>query len=210
MDDEPIWKQRIRVILADRFGGNMTAMSRAIGRPDTYIHSILSKNQEPRVSIVADIAKATGVSAAYLYGEERPGRMVPVVSYVGAGAAVYPAEGATIDFIAVPDGVPQDAVAARVCGDSMLPAYRDGDHIICGRQRFGTDIIDLIGRECIVRLSDDRVFLKVLMKTASGIWSLLGYNCDPILEVTPVWAAPVEWVNKSGATPRVARQFLSQ
>lgn len=45
-----------------------------------------------------------------------------------------------------------------VRGDSMYPAYHDGDVIFY--KRHDGKITDLIGRECVVQLKDERQLVK--------------------------------------------------
>lgn len=130
-------------------------------------------------------------------------RTLPVLGYVGAGAEVHMVDdnvkGQGIDDIEAPPGASARAVAVRVRGDSMLPAYHDGDHIVYDEQRRGDDLARYIGRECVVRLQDGRTFIKTIGRGAvPGTWTLWSYNAAPMQDVLVEWAARVKWIERSG------------
>jgi len=78
----------------------------------------------------------------------------------------------------------------------MLPAYHDGDLIFYNQKENG-DLLHLLGRECIVRLSDGRNFIKTLKRSPNGDWYLFSYNAEPIMEIEIEWAAKVEWIKRA-------------
>lgn len=124
---------------------------------------------------------------------------IPVMGHVGAGAEVFPADdqghGAALDEIDLPWPAGPNAVAVIVRGASMHPAYRDGDIIIY--EDVHTDPTTLIGRECIVRLADGRMFVKELAPgSRPGHFTLLSWNAPPIHDAPVLWAAPVRYVKR--------------
>lgn len=80
---------------------------------------------------------------------------VPIINKVAAGYPAdftdldYPARVAD-DFAAVPDLADPDAFAARVCGASMQPDYREGDIIV-----FSPATDPRSGSDCFVRILPD-------------------------------------------------------
>ncbi len=80
---------------------------------------------------------------------------VPVVNSVQAGYPReftdlgYPARVAD-EYVSVPGVTDPDAFAARVCGDSMEPEYREGDIVI-----FSPMVDAVEGTDCFVRLERD-------------------------------------------------------
>lgn len=145
------------------------------------------------------------MDVAHLTDAARPNgpRMLPVLGYVGAGAEVHMVDdnvkGQGIDDIEAPPGASARAVAVRVRGDSMLPAYHDGDHIVYDEQRRGDDLARYIGRECVVRLQDGRTFIKTIGRGAvPGTWTLWSYNAAPMQDVLVEWAARVKWIERAG------------
>lgn len=85
-------------------------------------------------------------------------------------------------------------VAVRVRGDSMWPAYHDGDTIYYGEH---VPPGELLGRECVVCLEDGHTFVKTLEPGSQpGHFNLMSYNAatPPIRDVRVAWAAPVRWI----------------
>lgn len=126
--------------------------------------------------------------------------MVPVVGYVGAGAEVFAvddhAKGAGFDEVEIPiDGMSRSTVAVQVRGDSMLPVYRPGDLIFYDRNDNG-DLLHLIGKDCVVRLTDGRTFVKELHHSNGEFW-LHSYNSTPMINVDIEWAAKVAVIKRA-------------
>lgn len=122
---------------------------------------------------------------------------VPVLGYVGAGAEITPVDdhamGAGLDAVERPPGLRAGAVAAAVRGQSQYPAYRDGDVIVWDEDPSRPE--DVLGEECVVKLSDGRMFVKVLARgSRPGFFTLLSYNAEPILDQEVEWAAPIRWI----------------
>lgn len=124
--------------------------------------------------------------------------MVPVLGYVGAGAEVFPvddhAQGASLEEVECPAGYqPEGIVALRVKGDSMDPAIEDGDLIFYKREADGVPA-DCIGKKCIVKMENDGVLVKRVMKGSKpGHYHLMSINkkSDPIVDAKLVWASRV-------------------
>ncbi|MEM1011304.1 MAG: S24 family peptidase [Planctomycetota bacterium] len=92
---------------------------------------------------------------------------VPVINKVSAG---YPREFTDLDFparhadahVSCPEIDDPDAFAARVCGDSMNPLYREGDIVV-----FSPRAQPLHGDDCFVRLADgESTFKRVFYEEA--------------------------------------------
>ena len=121
---------------------------------------------------------------------------IPVVGYVGAGSEINPVDdhmqGSGLDETEAPPGTPISAVSVLVRGDSMYPRYFDGERLFYVRDDRPTE--DLIGRECVVQLTDGRLFVKILRRgTRPHHFHLESWNA-PIMEDQAVeWAAPVKW-----------------
>jgi SOS-response transcriptional repressor LexA len=153
-------------------------------------------------------ANAFRVSEGWLLTGEGVGpdatvkRTIPIVGYVGAGAEVLPIDdhekGAGLDEIDPPfDGLSSSTVAVRVKGNSMAPAFDEGDVLLYDRQDNG-DLLHLIGKKCIVALKDKRIFVKELKRTPAGEIYLYSINAEsePLFGVEIEWAAKVKVVLK--------------
>ena len=159
-----------------------------------------SGDRDPSLSHLRLLASTFDVPIAVIADDQL---IIPVVGYVGAGAEVHTvddfAKGDGIDHIEAPPGVPSNAIAVRVRGESMLPAYHDGDHIIYDHPLAGRDVGNYVGRECVVRLVDGRTFIKTLGQGSSpGTWTLWSYNAAPMQDVLVEWAARVRWIERAG------------
>jgi len=92
---------------------------------------------------------------------------VPLINHVAAGYPSdftdleYPARVAD-EYVPCPEIDDPHAFAARVCGDSMLPDYRDGDIVIFSPAAEVTD-----GCDCFLRLAPDHetTFKRVFFQT---------------------------------------------
>lgn len=143
-------------------------------------------------------ARRFGVPFEWLWLGKDADAPIPVVGYVGAGAEVFPiddhAKGAGLDYLE-PQRDP-DEVAVRVRGDSMWPAFNDGDAIVFKDRR--DDPSGLVGRECVVWCDDGSVYVKVLQPGAKrGRYTLVSYNAPPILDKAVVGAARVMRIERA-------------
>lgn len=142
-------------------------------------------------------ARAYRVPVAWLmFGEGEPTKKgVPLVGYVGAGAEVFPVDdGGALDWIDPMPGIGPEAVAVRVRGNSMFPRYFDGDVLIYDQH---IPVRKANGQECVVRLTDGRVYVKTVRCHASGLVTLESFNAPTIAEADVEWTAPVLWVRRS-------------
>ncbi len=86
--------------------------------------------------------------------------VVPLINRVSAGYPrdftdlSYPSKVAD-EYVGCPDVVDPQAFASRVCGDSMMPKYRDGDIVI-----FSPAAVPLNGSDCFVRFDDGQTTFK--------------------------------------------------
>ena len=117
---------------------------------------------------------------------------VPVAGFVGAGTEMhFYAEGqGPLDEAPAPDGATADTVAAEVRGNSLGSVF-DGWRVYFDDRRAPvTD--DLIGRLCIVGLSDGSILVKVVSRAREpGRFDLHGQFGEPILDADVAWAARV-------------------
>jgi len=158
-----------------------------------------SGERDPSLTHLRALAAVFDAPIAVIAEEQR---QLPVIGYAGAGAEIHMmddyAKGDGMDEIDAPPGVPPNAIAVRVRGDSMLPAYHDGDHIIYDRPLSGRDIGHYVGRECVVRIADGRTFIKTLGRgSRDGLWTLWSYNAAPMNDMVLEWAARVRWIERA-------------
>mgnify|MGYP002785445705 CR=1 FL=1 len=138
-------------------------------------------------------ASAFGVDPGDVVENRR--KMVPVVGYVGAGAAIMPFREENLDEVEAPPGAPEGVVCVEVRGDSMYPRYFDRERIFYVVQDRPPQ--DFLGCECVVQLADGRMFLKILRRgTRMGVFSLESWNAPMVENVVVEWAAPVRWTER--------------
>jgi phage repressor protein C with HTH and peptisase S24 domain len=79
--------------------------------------------------------------------------------------------------------------AVVIRGSSMLPVFEDGD--LVGYHREGRPPDQVVGRTCVLRLADGRVFIKKLRRgSQTGLFTLTSPSADDIEDVAVEWAAP--------------------
>lgn len=174
-------------------------LAKLVGTTNQQIGRLESGARRLTVDWMERVAQAFGVNPADLLAPSGQ-RTIPLVGYVGAGAEVFAiddhAKGDGLEQVECPwDGLSPSTVAVRVKGDSMMPAYFDGDLIFYEQQY--TDFTHLLGKECVVALADGRKFIKQLRRTQSGQWYLHSHNAEPILGVQIEWAARVRLIARA-------------
>lgn len=134
--------------------------------------------------------------------------VVPVMGYLGAGAEVepeyeqVPPEG--LDQIQIPFQMPDDMIAFKVRGESMLPVYKDGAVIITYREQ-KKPLQAFYGEEAAVRTSDGRRFIKTIMRGQDDTVNLLSHNASPIEGVRLEWIGEIFAVIPPGALRSVGK-----
>lgn len=194
------------------FSSAMGAAKRFGWSPSTYAAHENGQNRfdEKAARKYADAFKT---SAAWLLtgeGDAQAGHSVPIMGYIGAGAEIQPEfeqvppEG--LDTVELPFPVPDDMIGLEVRGDSMLPAYSDGDVVVVYRdQRY--DPATYIGEEAAVRTHDGRRFLKRLAPGPEPYtFTLESFNARPIIGARVAWVGEI-WVTvKRGQIRRIEQR----
>ena len=135
----------------------------------------------------------TGEGLEELDSEELATRpTVRLVGYVGAGAEAhfYAIAQGDLDEVSAPEGATKDTVAVEIRGDSLGSLF---DRWLVFYDDIRSPVTsDLIGKLCIVGLSDDRVLIKKIRRGERGLYNLLSEREDPIENVSLEWAAKVK------------------
>lgn len=138
------------------------------------------------------LAPALGCKPEDLYS----GPPIPVIGYVGAGAAVFPIDdyepGSGYDTEERPPFITGEAVAVEVRGDSLIPVAEDGWRLIySGDQTILED--EVLNRLCVVALTDGRVLVKRIMRGSKPQhYHLVSTNAPMIEDAEVLWAARVK------------------
>ena len=188
-------KHRLKEIMKEK-GVTQERLASLIGAHPITISKLVRGKMRLSDKWIEKISSALEVPPTELFAERQT---IPIVGYVGAGAEIWPiddhAPGAGLDEVELPWPVGENAVAVIVRGQSMHPVYREGDIIIYEERH--EDPTHLIARECVVRLTDGRTFIKELAPGSKpGHFTLLSWNAPPIHDAPVAWAAPVRYVKR--------------
>jgi transcriptional regulator with XRE-family HTH domain len=166
-----------------KHGKHQKGLAAALGVDRSSVSKLLSGARQLKADEIEKIA-------AYLE-EPPPSRTMPVRYRIGAGQAVYAIDtDDAIDYEPVGGMWGIEAELAIVDGDSMLPFVGRGARIFFGPAR-GPQPSD--HRQLrVVRLADDRMLLKSMVRTADpSVWTLESTNAPPIEDVVVVAVAPI-------------------
>lgn len=130
-------------------------------------------------------------------GFEAPNEIeVKLVGKVGAGQAILPLDADDDETCPAPAQSKPGTVGVIVSGDSMYPAYEDGEILFYSRHLPPSEMLN---RKCVVKLADGRMFVKVLRKGSTDkTWTLQSFNTlyadmkDEVVE----WVAKIEWTRQ--------------
>lgn len=195
--------------LAARHGMSPSGLARRAGLdPTTFNKSKRvagdGRPRWPSTESIAKVLAATGTGLAELFGAAgdrlpRP-RSVPLLGLTRAGAGGffdeggYPA-GAGWEEIAFPTDGGEAVFALEVAGDSMLPAYRDGDVLIVSRSSTVR-----LGDRVVVRTSEGEVMAKILHRRTAQSVELHSLNPDHAPRELPLatvdWMARILWASQ--------------
>lgn len=165
-------------------GKSKAGLAKAIGRSPSAVTAILKGDRRVQLDEWPLIEQYLEIG-----GE----RAVPIVGYVGAGAAAYYYALDANELDATPgpvDATPQ-TVAVEIRGSSLGHIF---DHWLAFyddvRRPFTTD---LLGKLCVVGLSDGRVLIKRVEKgVRDGLYRLVSNGEEAIDNVPIEWAAKVK------------------
>lgn len=184
---------------------DMTSAAEAFGWNIVTYRSHETGRRGFKLPTAQQYARAFNVSPEWILFGKFPSRpksgTVPVLGYVGAGAEVILLDNTTtheagLEYVDAPPGAKQGIVAVRVKGESMVPAYRDGD-LLFYSERTGFSPSDY-RQERIVWLSDDRVFVKTILPgTRKDRVTLVSWNAEPILDAHVILTAKIEWIKRA-------------
>jgi phage repressor protein C with HTH and peptisase S24 domain len=195
--------------LAERAGFSPSGLAKRAGLdPTTFNKSkrITGDGRErwPSTESVSKALAATNSSIdtfVQLIGDgPRGSQSVPLLGFAHAGAgghfddSGFPA-GKGWDEVALPSASDEHAYALEISGDSMKPAYRDGDIIVVSP---GTPIRR--GDRVVVKTSGGEVMVKELKRRTAKLLELQSVNpahADRTLDADQVeWIARIVWASQ--------------
>jgi phage repressor protein C with HTH and peptisase S24 domain len=200
--------------LADRAGLSASGLARRAGLDPTTFNKSKRMTAEgrarwPSTESIAKALTATGtpveafvalMSAGMNDGDAHAAKTLPLLGFAQAGSGGYfddagfPA-GDGWDHIAFPEVADEHAYALKVSGQSMLPAYRDGDVILVS-----PSAAIRRGDRVVVKTRDGEVMAKELKRRTPSAIELRSLNAeheDRTLSTEDViWMARVLWVSQ--------------
>jgi phage repressor protein C with HTH and peptisase S24 domain len=157
----------------------------------------------PSTESIAKALSATSVSVesfvSLISESNGAAQAIPLIGFAEAGASGYfddggfPA-GKGWDEIAFPGVTDERAYALEISGDSMLPAYRDGDVIIVSPAAPVRR-----GDRVVVKTGSGEIMVKELKRQTAKQIELKSLNADPERTLTledVVWIARVVWASQ--------------
>ena len=175
--------------LRRKAGLSQPALAERMGTTKNQYIKLENGTRQLTLSWIEKAAEALNVEAGGIVSEPKE---VTLVGRVRAGAEAYfygtaddPNE--TVD---APEGATESTVAVEVEGESLGALF---DHWLIFYDDVRRPVTeDLIGRLCIVGLTDDRIMVKKIKKSRThGLFHLLSNTEEPILDVAIEWAARV-------------------
>jgi phage repressor protein C with HTH and peptisase S24 domain len=191
-----------RLRKARKSAGISSARSAAIRfgwTPSTYASHENGQTPVPPEA-AKEYARRFNVSQGWLLtgeGEPRtnqsgePKTVVPVFGKVGAGAKVvtFDEHSGGFDPVELPNAS-DNLGCVIVEGDSQYPRYFEGEKLFYPQDRFSP--LDLIGRECVVRLTNGQMLIKIIRRgTKKTTFHLESWNAPPMEDQIIDWASPV-------------------
>ncbi len=159
-------------------GFNQREAADAAGLTPTYIHNLLSGKRK-RISLVGaeKLSRALGIPINRLLKAVNLDPGIPIVGHIAAGKLdiVFtdmglPAGGA-LEYVDRPEDLTDpNGYALRIRGDSMSPAYNNGDTVIVDTK---APVVN--GDKAIVRVKTGEAYFKIY-RESSGIVTLESIN----------------------------------
>jgi phage repressor protein C with HTH and peptisase S24 domain len=196
--------------LAERAGLSASGLARRAGLDPTTFNKSKRMTAEgrarwPSTESIAKALTATGTPVEAFVAlmsatDGQAARTLPLLGFAQAGSGGYfddagfPA-GEGWDQIAFPEVADQHAYALKISGQSMLPAYRDGDVILVS-----PSAAIRRGDRVVVKTRDGEVMAKELKRRTPSAIELRSLNAeheDRTLAAEDVlWMARVLWVSQ--------------
>jgi len=196
---DQIWNAIDR--LAARAGLSPSALAKRAGLdPTTFNKSkrITPDGRErwPSTESVAKVLAATGTSVdafvRFIEDTAHAVQTVPLLGFAEAGAGGYFDDGGFPvgkgwDEVGLPSVNDEHAYALQISGDSMKPAYRDGDVIVVSP---GAPVRR--GDRVVVKTKDGEVMVKELKRRTAKLIELQSLN--PAHKDRTISTAEIEWI----------------
>jgi phage repressor protein C with HTH and peptisase S24 domain len=196
--------------LAERAGLSASGLARRAGLDPTTFNKSKRMTSEgrarwPSTESIAKALTATGTPVEAFValmngGNSDAAKTVPLLGFAQAGSGGYfddagfPA-GEGWDQIAFPEVADTHAYALKISGQSMLPAYRDGDVILVS-----PSAAIRRGDRVVVKTRDGEVMAKELKRRTPSAIELRSLNVEhedrTLMAEDVLWMARILWVSQ--------------
>lgn len=160
---------------------------------DTWLLTGKGRGPSPRGESAAPPPDQDHVeSSAVLTDDDHSHRQVLIVGYAGAGAVAhfYAYGQGSFDTVNAPEWANENTKALEIRGNSLGELF---DRWIIFYDEVRSPITpDMLGKLCVVGLSNDQILVKKVMPGKNGHYRLLSNNEKPIEDAEIVWAARVK------------------
>ena len=188
--------------LAERNGMSASGLAKKAGLDSTTFNKSKrvtndGRQRWPSTESVSKALQATNVPidrfVALIEGTSRITQSVPLLGFAQAGRGGYfddagfPVGSSGWEEIGLPSVNDEHAYALKISGDSMKPAYRDGDTIVVSP---GAQIRK--GDRVVVKTKDGEVMVKELKRRTAKLLELQSLNPNHVDRSFP--AGDVEWI----------------
>jgi transcriptional regulator with XRE-family HTH domain len=164
-----------------------------------YLSKLEAGKQPLNTRIMTKIAKALGVKPSELIDSSTAWLEIDITGVISDDYEIKPVSANGTGRHNFTTSVPAalvEHVAALVMGNSLYPRYDDQDIITYTWQ--GDDVSTAIGKECVVLLTDGRIFLRTVIPGGSeNTYHLTSYNAQPLYNVTIAKIGRVSWVGRA-------------
>ena len=150
------------------------------------VSKMLKEERDIKADEMLAIEQLTGLAAPKTI-------QVPLKGRIGAGQEVYAFEDGGYEMVEANAAAKPWTIALVVDGTSMFPAYEPGT-LIYYSDNLSPEL--LVNRQCVVKLTDGRIFVKILRRgRAKDTWTLQSVNPafadmeDQLVE----WVAKIDW-----------------
>lgn len=181
---------RIKQLRTDR-GWSQQRLAELVGTSNQMIGYLERGERQLTQEWMQRIGPALGVAPAELLPDGQP--VVPLVGYVGAGAAMhyYATADNPDEFVPMPPGGNRNTVAVQIRGSSLGSIF--DTWLVYYDEIRDPPSYDMLGKLCVVGLPDDSVLVKKLRRGSTpGLYNLESTTEALMEDQDVVWAAKVK------------------
>jgi len=189
----------LRSLLRDqkKHGKTQKALAAFLGIQESAVSNVLTGKREIRLDEVAKIAEFFNAIPPALTSVFP----VDIIGKIGAGGHIETRwENSETPLFRVYTDIEfkkAPVVGYQVSGESMSPAFEDGDVVVV--KKLGDDPLSILNKDAVVFIEDEGRFLKkVLPGSRPGLFNLYSYNAPLMLDKQIRWVSKIRHVMKSG------------